>query len=142
MAKGIPYGRRLLPQLVDQIAEASPEKAFAEVAHVDWRRDGWGKVTYGQVARAVDALSWWLDETFEQKVPFETFVYSGPSDLRYALIPLAAMKTRRTVSDTLFFVFGMVTSQTSPWHHSSASIVLLTPLSWECNRISSLLTLT
>ena len=98
MLQTIPRGRRLLPQILDQTAQQQPESVYAEVPHTDWRKDGWRNVTYSQVARAVNALSWWLDENLSQKVRFETFLYMGPSDLRYALVSLAAMKTRRTVS--------------------------------------------
>ncbi|KAK8055583.1 hypothetical protein PG993_000810 [Apiospora rasikravindrae] len=81
--------------LVEAIARDAPDSLYCQVLEPDWREKGPRDVTYAQVARAVDALSWWLDERFGPSKDFTAFAYHGESDFRYALLILAAQKTQR-----------------------------------------------
>lgn len=83
--------------LVEAKARDAPNSLYCQVLEADWREKGPRNVTYAQVARAVDALSWWLDERFGPSQDFTAFAYHGESDFRYALLILAAQKTQRKV---------------------------------------------
>lgn len=47
------YGRRLLHQIVDEVADDDPERLFVFVSRYDEPEDGWKPVTYGEVAGSI-----------------------------------------------------------------------------------------
>ena len=82
----------LLPTLIDERARLDPERlycAFVKSADVT---NGVIEVTYGDFANAVNCCSWWLEEKFGRSESYETLAYVGSTDLRYAIITLAAVK--------------------------------------------------
>ena len=86
------YGSRLLPQVVDELAYSDPKRIYASIPHSpDWSY-GFRDVSMLQVSRAVDRVARWLESVAGRSTQFETLCYVGPSDLRYALIFLAAVK--------------------------------------------------
>lgn len=93
------YGTRLLPTLVDEIATTTPNRVYASVPRDDADvSKGFKDVTYAEFAQAIDALSWWLDETLgKADGTFPTFTYFGPRDLGYAIVVVAAAKVSRKV---------------------------------------------
>ena len=94
------YGRRLIPQLIDQRAEESPELPLWSIPVSSALVDGFRDISYGQVARAINRAAWWIDEKVGKSTTFETLAYMGPPDLRYAVLTVAAQKTGHTVSRT------------------------------------------
>ena len=92
------YGRRLIPQLIDQRAEESPELPLWSVPISSNLMDGFRDISYGQVARAINRAAWWIDGNIGKSTTFETLAYMGPPDLRYAVLTVAAQKTGHTVS--------------------------------------------
>ncbi|KAI9935093.1 hypothetical protein MW887_000714 [Aspergillus wentii] len=54
--------------------------------------NGWREITYGDLHRAVDYLSWWITDRLgpEEK---QTVGYLGANDIRYAVFVLACIKT-------------------------------------------------
>jgi hypothetical protein len=109
MAQDVPYGKRLLPVVVDEVAAHSPHRTFASIARPDWRRDGWYDLIYKQVAGGIDAMSWWLDRHLGPSKCFDTIAYMGPNDLRHCFVFLAAIKTRRKVRWTVRISPALVT---------------------------------
>ncbi|KAH0085498.1 acetyl-CoA synthetase-like protein, partial [Aureobasidium melanogenum] len=93
------YGTKLLPTLVDEIATTTPNRVYASVPKDDADMSkGFKDVTYADFARAIDALSWWLEETLgKADGTFPTFAYFGPRDLGYAIVVVAAAKVGRKV---------------------------------------------
>ncbi|KAG9662024.1 acetyl-CoA synthetase-like protein, partial [Aureobasidium melanogenum] len=93
------YGTRLLPTLIDEIATTTPNRVYASVPRDDGDMSkGFKDVTYAEFARAIDALSWWLDETLgKADGTFPTFAYFGRRDLAYAIVVVAAAKVGRKV---------------------------------------------
>ncbi|MCJ1330754.1 hypothetical protein MMC10_007441 [Thelotrema lepadinum] len=87
------YGRRLLPSLIDEIARDDPKRLFIRypiISDFSQTRD----VTYYDYARAIDKAAWWLEKTLGGKgVDFPTIAYTGPLDLRYHILAIAASKT-------------------------------------------------
>lgn len=96
MADTPSYGKRLAQNIVDDVARDEPDRLYARMPRPDWRKDGFRDVSYREVARAVNKLSWWLDERLGPG-EHRRIAYAGPHDLRYAFIILACMKTRRSV---------------------------------------------
>ena len=90
--KGVKYGRRLLVTVVDERAKESPDKIWASMARSNVS-DGLRDVTIGELSRAVNFMSWWLEERlWRSKGTIETISYIGAPDVRYGIIFLAAIK--------------------------------------------------
>ena len=91
-------GHRLIPSVIDYYAAEAPDKIYASVPRSEDLSKGFTDVTYKQLANAIDHASWWLDsELGQSNQSFETFAYSGPKDLQYPVLAVAAAKVGRTV---------------------------------------------
>ncbi len=86
------YGARLLPMVVDQLAESDPARVYASIPVSSVFSEGFRDVTMLEMARAVHSFAWWLDAHIGKSSSFETLAYKGISDLRYAVVFLAAVK--------------------------------------------------
>jgi hypothetical protein len=90
--------RKPFPTWVEERAAATPERVFALIPKTDIVKDGYREFTYRELARAVDKLSWFLDQELSTPaVDFDTIAYIGASDLRYTILYIAVQKTRRQV---------------------------------------------
>ncbi|KAL8853057.1 MAG: hypothetical protein Q9221_002087 [Calogaya cf. arnoldii] len=86
-------GRRLLPALIDHIASTDPTRPFVSLAKSTDIRQGFHDVDYATFAAAINRCAYWLDEQFGRpRYEFEKIAYIGPSDLRYAIFIIAAVK--------------------------------------------------
>ena len=95
-----------LPQLIDKVAEQTPNRVFVSLpAGVDIE-DEYRDYTYQDFARAIDNCAWWIDETIGRGTTFNTLAYIGSQDIRYALLILAAIKTGHKVFFQLFIHVG------------------------------------
>ena len=96
--KGFKYGRRLLVTVVDERAKESPDRIWASIARSN-ANDGFRDVTIGELSRAVNFVSWWLEERIgRSKDTIETISYIGAPDVRYGIMFLAAIKLGYKVS--------------------------------------------
>lgn len=88
------YGRRLAPNIVDEVARREPNRPFVFVPRTSKPEDGWVPVTYKQVANAVNHVAHMVAAKAKRGSddPFPTVAYVGPSDVRYAVILLACIK--------------------------------------------------
>lgn len=85
--------RRLLPNLVDEIASRKPDLVWAEYPKsLSTYAEGFLAVTYHQFANAVNGTAWWLRHTFGTPNDFPTLAYVGPNDVRYQLLLIGAIK--------------------------------------------------
>ncbi|KJR90042.1 nonribosomal peptide synthetase [Sporothrix schenckii 1099-18] len=90
-------GRRLLPHIADQVAADTPDRVLYEYpSSADLTRP-WTTVTARQFANAVDRAAHWIrDNVHDTKTiadnRTEVLGYSGPPDLRYYILVLAAVK--------------------------------------------------
>ena len=86
-------GERLLNHIVDELARTSPEKLYAEYPISPTGYDkGFQKITFADLANAVNGLAWWLHDAIGPGKNFETLTYIGPLDLRYNALILGAVK--------------------------------------------------
>ncbi|KXT02248.1 hypothetical protein AC578_5081 [Pseudocercospora eumusae] len=86
------YGRRLIPQILDDVAAVDPDRIVYSVAHfVDGCRD-FRHITARSFARAVDKTAWWLQSQVAASSTIQPLGYIGPHDLRYILLAYGAVK--------------------------------------------------
>ncbi|KAI0424717.1 hypothetical protein F5Y09DRAFT_323623 [Xylaria sp. FL1042] len=84
---------RLLPSLVDELAQSDPSRVLYSVAKTKNPADGFRDISAAEVSRAVDRCSWLIENALGRGVDFPTILYLGPQDLNYAIILLASIKT-------------------------------------------------
>ena len=97
-----PYGSRLLPQVVDELARSNPNRVYATLSLSSDLTQGFCNVTMLQVSQAVNRCAYWLEHTVGRSTVFETLSYIGLSDLRYAIVFLAAVKCGYKVRRSAF----------------------------------------
>ncbi|MCJ1373904.1 hypothetical protein MMC20_005134 [Loxospora ochrophaea] len=86
------YGTRLLPRVVDELAQVDPERVYASIPIAPDVCQGFRDVTIRDMASAANSMAWWLEKTVGKSDDFETLSYMGITDLRYPIIFLAAVK--------------------------------------------------
>lgn len=96
MALETPYGQRLVPTVIDETAQRTPNKIYAKVPlDEEDLTKGFKNITFAQIANAINAASWWLESTLGKSNAFETFAYLGLRDLQYPILIAAAAKVQR-----------------------------------------------
>lgn len=87
------YGRRLLPQVLDEFSNSNPERLYATIPRLTQDlSQGFHDLTVKEVARCVNSLAWWLQDEIGRSDSFEALCYIGIPDIRSAMIFLAAIK--------------------------------------------------
>jgi acyl-CoA synthetase (AMP-forming)/AMP-acid ligase II len=92
------YGRRLIPNVIDERAESEPTKAFASIPRSKDLTDGFVDISYALLGNAINRASWWLSQSMGNANTSEVFAYLGPNDLRYPILLVATMKCGYQVS--------------------------------------------
>ncbi|KAI0398592.1 transferase family protein [Xylariaceae sp. FL0594] len=92
-AWGQPYGRRLIPQIVDGLAATDPSRIVYSLAKLS----GNSLLTYRHItarnfAQAVDKTAWWLRSQAGKPDSIQPVGYIGPHDLRHVLLTFACIK--------------------------------------------------
>ena len=83
----------LLPHLVEDRARTNPDAVYAEYPVSSSSYDqGFRKITYADLANAINGVAWWLHHTLGPCQDFEVLAYIGPNDLRYPALVLGAVK--------------------------------------------------
>ncbi|KAK5991668.1 Non-canonical non-ribosomal peptide synthetase FUB8-like protein [Cladobotryum mycophilum] len=86
------FGRRLLPQILDRLAQTEPSRVYASLPiSVNDLSDGYQDVTVAKLASIVNRMSWWLKSILGVG-SLSTIAYIGPADIRYAVMFLTAVK--------------------------------------------------
>ena len=98
-----PYGSRLLPQVVDQLSRSDPTRVYATFPLSSDLSRGFRDVTMLEIAQSINKLAWWIEMNLGRSTVFETIAYIGPSDLRYAIVFLAAVKCGYKVSEAICY---------------------------------------
>ncbi|KAF1922667.1 acetyl-CoA synthetase-like protein [Didymella exigua CBS 183.55] len=103
-------GMELFVRKIDENAKWHPNHTLVRFASgPNWETEGYRSLTWQQYAEGINATAHWLDETFGKSVGNETVAYSGPSDVRYAFLFAASVKTGRKflVPDGRFMKDGL-----------------------------------
>lgn len=90
---------QLLPHIIDGLAETTPNGIYAEYSKSTLNYDeGYQKITYRDLANAVNGVAWWLVNTIGPGKDFEKLAYIGPNDMRYPVLLAGAVKAGYCVS--------------------------------------------
>ena len=93
------HAQRLLPEVLFQLGESSPNRLYATIPYSSTLADGFREVTFGRAAATVKSLREWISDTVgSPSENFETLAYLGIPDLRGAFIFLAAVSLGYKVS--------------------------------------------
>ncbi|KAI1824128.1 hypothetical protein F4861DRAFT_277511 [Xylaria intraflava] len=92
-SKGRPnYGRRLMPAVLDELAESTPDRLYAAIPKTADVNDGFRDISVADMARCVNFMAKWIENLHGRSENFETLSYIGIPDLRGVAISLAAVK--------------------------------------------------
>lgn len=95
-----PYGRRLLPTLIDQIAVQDPERECLLAPRSSEPSDGWKVITWKALSNAVNRAAHRIVDLFGKPEPgtIPTIAYIGHNDVRYVVTMVACVKAGYKVS--------------------------------------------
>ena len=95
-AQSFPTRSELLPIEIDQIAKTEPRATFLSVPS----DDGYKAITFRQYANAIDGTAYWLEKHLGKGDKSRSLAWfgAGGSDVRYAILLLAAVKAGYYVS--------------------------------------------
>ena len=77
----VDYGHRLLPTLVDELAQTDPNYVFALLPKTANFADGLKEITISAFARAVNEVASRIDSQLGRSTNSDTIAYIGPSQL-------------------------------------------------------------
>jgi acyl-CoA synthetase (AMP-forming)/AMP-acid ligase II len=82
-----PYGRRLIPNIIDDFARDEPAREAFQIPRSSNPQDGWKVVTWKDYANAVNHVAHRIIEICgrPEKNTFPTIAYIGPNDARYVV---------------------------------------------------------
>ncbi|KAI1370978.1 acetyl-CoA synthetase-like protein [Hypoxylon crocopeplum] len=86
------YGRRLLPLVLDELANTNPDRLYAAIPKTADVTDGFRDITVADIARCVNFMAKWIEHRFGRSDSFETITYIGIPDLRGPIVFQAAVK--------------------------------------------------
>ncbi len=72
------YGKRLIPQILDSLASAEPDRIIYSVATFSDTSHGFRHISARTFARAVDKTAWWLRNQVGKPTLIQTVGYIGP----------------------------------------------------------------
>lgn len=79
-------GQRLLPSVIDNIAQNDPSRVLYSIAKTRDPADGFQDISAQSFAQAVDRCAWHLEKTLGRGEGFPTLLYMGPQDVVYAIL--------------------------------------------------------
>ena len=101
-------GKRLVPHVIDYLGENHPDRVFCAVPkNPSTVADGYGDLTFGNIAHIVNYTAWWIETTYGCSDNHETITFIGANDARYLAIIVACNKTGYKASELLWdYVMG------------------------------------
>ena len=90
-------GQRLIPKLVDEIAQSDPQRPYLSIPRSSVLEEGYEDISFIKFATAVNGCAWRLSSRLGHEASC-TLLYIGPLDVRYLVVILAAAKTGHVVS--------------------------------------------
>ena len=86
------FGQRLLPTVIDDIANEDPRRLFGCVPNGSTYSHGTRHISFADFARSINIAAWWLEENLGESTGLPTVAYIGPNDPRYYILCIASMK--------------------------------------------------
>lgn len=93
-----PYGRRLLPRALDEIARSNPNRLYATIPHGIDLSQGFRDINFREMATGINFVAHWIHKNFGCSSNFEPLCYIGIPDLRSVAVFLAGVKCGYKVS--------------------------------------------
>ncbi|KAL8651738.1 MAG: hypothetical protein Q9226_004575 [Calogaya cf. arnoldii] len=90
------YGKRLLPQILDSLASAEPDRTLYSVAAFSGSTHDFCHISARTFAKAVDKTAWWLHDQLGKPASIQPVGYIGPHDIRHILLTYACVKAGYT----------------------------------------------
>lgn len=83
-----------MPKVLDDEAQANPDRVFAAIAKSTDLTEGFRDVSFTEMANAVNYMAYQLQARFGRALEYEfqTLTYIGLPDLRYNILFYAAIK--------------------------------------------------
>ena len=78
MKKAIEYGRRLIPQILDDLSSSEPNRIVYCVASFSEAHHEFQHISARSFANAVDKTAWWLHDQLGKPTSVEAVGYIGP----------------------------------------------------------------
>ncbi len=72
------YGRRLLPQIIDELAASHPEQSLFSLSTMVKNVLEFREVSARQFAQAIDKTAWWLQDKVGKQTAIQPIGYIGP----------------------------------------------------------------
>ncbi|KAG5206092.1 Transferase family [Trichophyton interdigitale] len=88
----VPYGMRLIPQIMDELAVSQPERVVFSLATLSGTDLVFKEITACAFNKAVDKTAWWLRSQVGIPESVQPVGYIGPHDLRHVLLTYACVK--------------------------------------------------
>lgn len=97
--QGVEHGKRILTAVIEQRAKDGAASPWLSVPRDETDLSlGFKDITFRQLNDAANRAAHWLNENLPASEPFQCFAYSGPKDLRYPILAVAAAKVQKVVS--------------------------------------------
>ncbi|MCJ1283549.1 hypothetical protein MMC26_002879 [Xylographa opegraphella] len=96
MATSTNYGKRLIPQIMDNLASTEPDRIIYSIAISSDIACGFRHVSARAFVNAVDKTAWRLHNQIGESSVIQTVGYIGPHDLRHILLTYACVKAGYT----------------------------------------------
>lgn len=85
------YGKRLIPQILDSVASAEPDRILYSVATFSDNSQKFRHISARTFAKAVDKTAWWLQNQVGKPTLIQTVGYIGPRKWEGNLSSLALL---------------------------------------------------
>ena len=100
--------KRLIPNVIDELARTNPDAVFASIPRSNNVADGFRDVTYPDYANAINRAALWLENELGEGIRGEKIGYIAHSDLRYVILTVAAVKVGYQVRTLSSYTSGLV----------------------------------
>jgi hypothetical protein len=92
------YGKRLIPNIVEQAAILEPQRLVMIQARSSNVSEGFNYMTMKHLSQTSNFMAHWIESKIGKSSNFETISFVGDVDFRYPIMQIAAMKTKFPVS--------------------------------------------
>ncbi|TGJ79002.1 hypothetical protein E0Z10_g9760 [Xylaria hypoxylon] len=92
LAPPAPYGRRLLPHIIDSLAVTEPSRTVFSLATASGDSFSFSQISARVFAQAINKTAWWLRSKAGRSDSIQPAGYIGPHDLRHVLLSYACVK--------------------------------------------------
>ncbi|KAJ5630280.1 uncharacterized protein N7484_010380 [Penicillium longicatenatum] len=95
---GIEHGKRILTSVIEQRAKGGASESWMSVPVDETNLSlGYKDLTFWQLNNAANHAAHWLSDNLPTGEPFQCFAYTGPKDLRYPILAVAAAKAQKVM---------------------------------------------